>query len=118
MRAGVLVALSVAALAASSGSRPRRAQAPPRDAVARPRPGSVIDQKPVIASATYYPSVATPSDAQPVAVTLSQTGTASDAGGRMATDYTALAFSVDSRRWYAESRFVKFARPSTDARLS
>lgn len=37
-----------------------------------------------------------------------------DARGREVADYTAIAFSTDPKRWYAESRFVKFARPTTD----
>ncbi len=37
-----------------------------------------------------------------------------DARGREVVDYTAVAFSTDPRRWHAESRFVKFARPATD----
>jgi hypothetical protein len=41
-------------------------------------------------------------------------GTVADARGRDVVDYTAIAFSTDPRRWYTESRFVKFARPSTD----
>lgn len=45
--------------------------------------------------------------------TATVSGKVADSSGRAVTDYTALAFSVDSRRWYAESRFVKFARPST-----
>jgi len=41
-------------------------------------------------------------------------GTVVDARGREVVDYTAIAFSTDPKRWYTESRFVKFARPSTD----
>lgn len=41
-------------------------------------------------------------------------GAVADARGREVADYTAIAFSTDPRRWYPESRFVKFARPTTD----
>jgi len=41
-------------------------------------------------------------------------GGVADARGREVVDYTAIAFSTEPRRWYAESRFVKFARPATD----
>ena len=41
-------------------------------------------------------------------------GAVVDTRGREVLDYTALAFSTDPKRWYPESRFVKFARPTTD----
>jgi Carboxypeptidase regulatory-like domain len=41
-------------------------------------------------------------------------GAVFDARGRDVVDYTVIAFSTEARRWYAESRFVKFARPATD----
>lgn len=41
-------------------------------------------------------------------------GAVFDGRGRDVADYTALVFSTESRRWYPESRFVKFARPTTD----
>lgn len=46
--------------------------------------------------------------------TASIAGAVVEARGRDVVDYTAIAFSTDPKRWYTESRFVKFARPATD----
>ena len=50
------------------------------------------------------------------AATLS--GTVSDERNRPVLDYTAVVFAIDPRRWYPQSRFVKFSRPRPDATFS
>ena len=50
------------------------------------------------------------------AATLS--GTVSDENNRPVLDYTAVVFAIDPRRWYPQSRFVKFSRPRLDATFS
>jgi hypothetical protein len=50
------------------------------------------------------------------AATLS--GTVSDENNRPVLDYTAVVFAIDPRRWYAQSRFVKFSRPRLDGTFS
>ena len=42
------------------------------------------------------------------------TGTVSDDRGGRVLDYTVVVFAIDARRWYPQSRFVKFARPTPD----
>jgi carboxypeptidase family protein len=41
-------------------------------------------------------------------------GTAADAQGHPAVDYSVVAFSTDPQRWYQRSRFMNFARPTND----
>ena len=41
-------------------------------------------------------------------------GTATDAQGHPAVDYTVVAFSTDPQKWYQRSRFINFARPTND----
>jgi hypothetical protein len=41
----------------------------------------------------------------------SVTGTATDAQGHPAVDYSVVAFSTDPQKWYQRSRFMNYARP-------
>ena len=41
-------------------------------------------------------------------------GTATDAQGHPAVDYSVVAFSTDPQRWYQRSRFMNFGRPGHD----
>jgi hypothetical protein len=41
----------------------------------------------------------------------SVTGTAADAQGHPAVDYSVVAFSTDPQKWYQRSRFMNYARP-------
>ena len=41
-------------------------------------------------------------------------GTVTDGRGRPTADYTVMVFATDPRRWYAQSRFMAFARPGPD----
>jgi protocatechuate 3,4-dioxygenase beta subunit len=42
-------------------------------------------------------------------------GTVTDGRGQPVADYTVIVFAADPRRWYAQSRFMAFARPGSDA---